>query len=160
MVNYQEEIHVAFALGKARVAPIKSVSVPKLELTAAVVSVRLKQLVRRELNLPNCKSMFWNDSTAVLQSIKNSTKRFSIFVANRLAIIDEHTTVDQWHYVPSKSNPADFSSRPVAAAKLSYSHEWLCGPPFLLQSKSAWPEPPVLLPELPCEFLSSKTEPV
>ena len=68
--------------------------------------------------------------------------------------------MDQWHYVSSKSNPADFSSRPVAAAKLSYSHEWLCGPSFLLQSKSAWPESPVFLPELPCEFLSSKTEPV
>ena len=123
MVNHQEEVHVAFALGKARVTPIKSVSVPRLELTAAVVSVRLEQLVRRELNLPNCKSMFWTDSTAVLQSIRNSPKRFPILVANRLAIIDEHSTVDQWHYVPSKSNPADFSSRPVAAAKLSYSHE-------------------------------------
>ena len=70
--------------------------------------------------------------------------------------------MDKWHYryVLSKSNPADFSSRPVAAAKLSYSHEWLCGSPLLLQSKSAWPEPPVLLPELPCEILSCKTEPV
>ena len=58
MVNYQEEIHVAFALGKLRVAPIKSVSVSRLELTAAVVSVRLEQFVKRELNLPNCKSMF------------------------------------------------------------------------------------------------------
>ena len=123
MVNYQEEVYVAFALGKARMAPIKSMSVPKLELTAAVVSVHLEQLVRRELNLPNCKSTFWTDLTVVLQGIRNSTKRFPILVANRLAIIDQHTTVDQWHYVPSKSNPADFSSRLVAAAKLSYSYE-------------------------------------
>ena len=66
--------------------------------------------------------------------------------------------MDQRHYVTSKSNPADFSSHPVAAANFSYSDEYLHALPFLLQSKSAWPEPPVLLLELPCELRNFTVE--
>ena len=95
MINSRGRIHCSFIVGKARVAPIKAVSIPKLELTAAVVSVRLEQLVRKELCLINCKFFFWTDATAVLQVIKNASKRFPIFVANRIAIIGEHTSVDQ-----------------------------------------------------------------
>ena len=74
-------------------APIKAVSIPRLELTAAVLSVRLCQMVQKELNLPNCKSVYWTDSTAVLHIIHYETKRFPIFVANRVAVINEHTDI-------------------------------------------------------------------
>ena len=82
-------------MGKALVAPIKSVSVPRLELTAAVVSVRLEQHVKKEFDITEIKSVFWTDSTAVLQILRNSTKRFPVFVANRLAVIETYTTADQ-----------------------------------------------------------------
>ena len=102
MINSHGRIHCSFIVGKARVAPIKAVSIPKLKLTAAVVSVRLEQLVRKELCLINCESFFWTDATAVLQITKNASKRFPVFVANRIAIVGEHTSVDQWHFVPTK----------------------------------------------------------
>ena len=89
----------------------KSVSIPRLELTAAVLAVRLDVLVRKEIDLPVGSFYFWIDSTAVLYCIKNSSKRFPVFVANRLAIIKNHTSVEQWHHVPSKQNPADIASR-------------------------------------------------
>ena len=94
MINWLGQFHCVFIMGKARVAPLKSVSVPRLELTVAVVSVRLEQLVKKEIGIPDIKSVFWTDSTAVLHIPRNTTKRFPVFVANRLAVIETHTTAD------------------------------------------------------------------
>ena len=126
---------LSFIIGKSRLAPIKSVSIPRLELTAAVLAVKLDVLVRKEIDLPVGSSYFWIDSNAVLYCIKNSTKRFPVFVANRLAIIKNHTSVEQWHHVSSKQNPPDIASRGVEASKL-ISENWLNGPSFLSQPHS------------------------
>ena len=147
---------LSFIIGKSRLAPVKSVSIPRLELTAAVLAVRLDVLVRKEIDLPVGSSYFWIDSTAVLYCIKNSTKRFPVFVANRLAIIENHTSVEQWHHVPSKQNPADIASRGVEASKL-FSENWLKGPPFLSQPHSEWPDSEQTVDEPPSEFLGAKT---
>ena len=85
-VNEFGDIHCCLLIGKCRLAPINSI--PKLELTAAVLAVRLGTTIRRELSLDNCSSKFWSDSTAVLQTIKNSKKRFPVFVANRISVIE------------------------------------------------------------------------
>ena len=125
LMNNQGQIHCAYVIGKARVAPIKAISIPKLKLTAAVLSVKLWLLVKKELVFLNCPAIFWTDSTAVLQIIQNSTKRFPAFVANRLAIIiNEHTQATAWRYVPFKLNPADFATRGISADQLI---AWLHG---------------------------------
>ena len=146
----------SFIIGKARVAPLKAVSIPRLELTAAVLSVRLYLLVTKELDLPNCNCVFWTDSTATLQCIQNNTKRFPVFVANRLAIICEHTSTNSWKYVPSKLNPADFATRGISAELFSHSHAWLQGPSFLWKTNDLWPAGPPVLPEMPSEFCVQK----
>ena len=97
---------------------------------AAVVAVRLDQLIRKELDLSLKSSFFWTDSTAVLFCIKNATKRFPVFVANRLATIETCTNINQWFHVPS-----DLS----LAAKDLGATDWLHGPSFLLQPQSKWP---------------------
>ena len=127
--------HLSFLIGKSRLTLMKSVSIPRLELTAAVLAAKLDELVRKELDFSLDFSFFWIDSTSVLYCIKNYTKRFPIFAANRLAIIQNHTDITHWHHVPSKLNPADTASRGVEANKLSCS-EWLQGPTFLLQPQS------------------------
>ena len=66
----------SFLIGKARLAPIKSVSIPRLELTAAVLAVRLNNVVKCALEAESFHSYFWTDSMAVLHNIKNKTKRF------------------------------------------------------------------------------------
>ena len=87
IVDTKNFVHCSFLLGKSGVAPIKSVSIPKLELTAAVLAVRLSCLLKAELDLP-VVLIFWTDSTVVLHCIKNNTKCFPVFAANRLAIIE------------------------------------------------------------------------
>lgn len=76
--------HCTFIMGKARVAPLKQVSIPRLELTAAVVSAWMDRLWRKELQMPLMDSVFWTDSTSVLKYVKNETSRFRTFVANRV----------------------------------------------------------------------------
>lgn len=76
--------HCTFIMGKARVAPLKQVSIPRLELTAAVVSAWMDRLWRKELQMPLMDSVFWTDSTSVLKYVKNETSRFQTFVANRV----------------------------------------------------------------------------
>ena len=125
-----------FLIGKARLAPIKLVSIPRLELTAAVLAVRLSNVVKCALEAESCHSYFWTDSMAVLHSIRNKAKRFPPFVANKQAIIEQRTETVHWRYVPSDINPADIASRGVSADNTSKLQTWLQGPLFLTEETS------------------------
>lgn len=92
MQNSRSDVHVSFQMGKARVTPLKAVTIPRLELTAAVLAVRVDLMLRSELQIPLQESVFWTDSTSVLKHIKNEDKRFHTFVANRVTTIREATT--------------------------------------------------------------------
>jgi hypothetical protein len=82
-------VKCSFLMGKSRLAPIKPVTIPRLELSAAVVSTKLDKMSRNELSLPIDQSFFWTDSTCVLRYIENKNKRFQTFVANRIATIHD-----------------------------------------------------------------------
>jgi hypothetical protein len=109
-VNELGDIHVAFVIGKARVAPLKVVTIPRLELSAAVVAARLEKMIRSEIDLSIDTTLLWTDSTTVLGYIANKDKRFKTFVANRLAVIHETTDPTQWRYVNTPLNPANDAS--------------------------------------------------
>ncbi|XP_077973262.1 uncharacterized protein LOC144428217 [Styela clava] len=130
-------------------------SLPRLEITAAALCVRVDMFLRRQLKFEK-KSIFWSDSTATIQSLYNSSKRFPTFIANRLAKIEEGSEPHQWHYVPSELNPADYASRGMTAKKLIAKKSWLQGPEFLYQNEENWPQMPVKLPHLPLEFIQKK----
>ena len=132
-------IHCAFVFGKARVTPRKPVTIPRLELSAAVVSVRVSEQLRRELCLGDIKEIFWSDSQVVLGYIANESRRFHILVANRVQQIQDKTSVEQWRYVDTKLNPADEASRGLHARNLTGS-KWLNGPAFLWKDESEWPK--------------------
>ena len=124
----------SFLMGKARLAPIKTVSIPRLELTAAVLSVRLNAAMKRALNIEYCVSKFWTDSMAVLHCIQNKSKRFPTFVANRLTIIEQNSNTADWHHIPTEMNPADIASRGASANSTKGLQAWLDGPEFLKDS--------------------------
>ena len=95
----------------------KFISVPRLELTAAVLSMKMACLLKKELVINFVDEVFWTDSKVVLGYIANAVKRLKTFVANRVQQIKKKTDVQQWHFIPTKENPADDASRGLNAAK-------------------------------------------
>ena len=117
-VNENGDTHCSFVLGKSRATPLKRMTVPRLELTAATVTVKLDKMVIKEVDSKVDKSTFWTDSTSVLRYIHNKNKRFHTFVANRISIIHDGSEPCQWRYINTKLNPADDASRGLSVEKL------------------------------------------
>ncbi|XP_038158088.1 uncharacterized protein LOC119794558 [Cyprinodon tularosa] len=137
--NSKGEIHCSLVMGKARVSPTKLTTIPRLELTAAVVSVTVSNLLREQLSCANTKEYFWTDSKVVLSYINNDSRRFHTFVANRVQRIRNSTSPQQWHYVPTDRNPADGALRGRTVNELIKS-EWFSDPRFLWESNIPTPE--------------------
>ena len=120
-------------------------TIPRLELWATVLAVRMNQTLQEEFQLKFDRTAFWTDSTAIRQYIKNEDKRFYTFVANRLTVIHDGSELSQWNYVPTNINPADDVSRGLKVKELLSNERWFRGPAFLLENKSSWPINPVSL---------------
>ena len=118
-------------MAKSRLTPLKPVTIPRLELTAALVSSKISCMLRKELEYAPMDEVFWTDSKMVLGYINNNARRFHVFVGNRVQEIREQTSPSQWHYVGTKSNPADIASRGAGAQELLNSPLWWNGPDFL-----------------------------
>ncbi|XP_064650125.1 uncharacterized protein LOC135501515 [Lineus longissimus] len=138
--NTRGNVHCALLLGKARVAPLKKNTIPRLELAAAVTAVRMNHLILKELDYPVDATYFWTDSTAVLRYIRNKTSRFKTFVANRIAVINEGSPIEQWYHVPTSENPADDASRGLPVNQFLENGRWTGGPDFLLKPPDEWPK--------------------
>ena len=139
LVNAIGKIHCSLVIAKSRVAPIKYTSIPRLELAAAVLSTKMSAIIRKELQYEDLVEYYWTDSQVVLGYLRNTHKRFKVFVANRVQQIREHTDVSQWNYVPSKMNPADCASRGLTGSNKKHLHLWFNGPEFLWKSEFQWP---------------------
>ncbi|KAM7393992.1 hypothetical protein PAMP_020821 [Pampus punctatissimus] len=138
-VNEQDIIHVTFVLGKARVLPLKTITVPRLELAAAALLVKMDRMLRREFHLDLKPSVFWTDSQTVLKYLANDKARFKTYVANRVSFIRDNTEVSQWRYVITKENPADDCSRGLSAKKFMEQRRWIQAPEFLWKTEESWP---------------------
>ena len=138
VVSPDGRVHVVLIASKGRLAPIKTATIPRLELAAAVMAVQLGHLIESALEVQCLSSTYWTDSRIVLAYIHNECKRFKVFVANRVSIIRQSSAPDQWQYVSSGDNPADVISRGCDAAKVP--QIWFDGPGFLSQFKCDWPK--------------------
>ena len=134
--SHQTEL--AFVFGKARVAPIEALSIPMLELQAALLATRLKGEILKGLTFKVTDIFMWTDSTTVLQWL-NSCNKLPVFVGNRTGEILESTTTDQWHHILSGDNPADTGTRGISSKALKES-SWVNGPSILRTTD--WPYKP------------------
>ena len=126
-------------MGKSRVAPSKITTIPRLELTAAVVAANIGVMLKEELNYASLKQYFWTDSKVVLRYINNEAKRFHTFVANRVQMIRSNTDPKEWRYIDTKNNPADHASRGLSVQELMKSN-WFTGPAFLWEKEISFGE--------------------
>ena len=95
LVSVDGRIHCAFLMGKSRLAHVKTMTIPRLELSAAVVVIQLDKMLREELDITIDDSIFWSDSTSILQYIRNESRRFHTFVANRISVIHDSSKPSQ-----------------------------------------------------------------
>jgi len=124
-----------FLFGKSRQAPIKTQSIVRLELMAAVTAVNVDIMLRREMRFQPVSTHYWSDSFTCLGYIHNDDKRYHTFTANRVSQIRAHTEKDQWRHVPGVINAADKASR----GSIDLEENWLHAPTFLSQPESEWP---------------------
>ena len=138
-VDCDGQIHVSPVVGKSRVAPLKSITIPRLELTSGTLSAKVGCMVKEELQMPNVEEFFWMDSKVALGYIHNDVRRFRVFVANRVQKIRTRTNKDRWFYVDTKQNPADLASRGLTVDDQEGGRLWLKGPVFLWKREELWP---------------------
>ena len=140
------QVMFALVFGKSRIAPLRKVSIPRLELQVAVLSVQFSELVQREIDMSFSKIYYWTDSEVVLKYIRNEEKRFCVYVGNHIAGIRKKSEVQQWKYCPSKENPGDDASRGMKPSDMTSECRWLVGPLFLKKPDLSWPQ--TSLPEV------------
>ncbi|XP_061704607.1 uncharacterized protein LOC133515970 [Cydia pomonella] len=133
-----EVITLHLLCSKSKVAPLKSVSIAKLELLGALLAARLYSKIMKSLKVKFDSVYFWCDSTIVLGWIRMSPHTLKTFVQNRVSEINELTGSAQWLHVSSKNNAADLVSRGLELDALINNSFWFNGPPFLHEPESNW----------------------
>ncbi|XP_059061146.1 uncharacterized protein LOC131854043 [Achroia grisella] len=117
---------------KTRVAPVeKEVSIPRLELCAALLATQLMFEVSQVMSIARENLYAWSDSTVTLAWIRGEPSRWTTFVSNRVSEILTMLDRDKWNYVNTKHNPADCASRGLSAKELSNHKLWWYGPDWL-----------------------------
>ncbi|KAK3102963.1 hypothetical protein FSP39_015321 [Pinctada imbricata] len=125
---------------KGRVAPLKSISIPRMELLGAILGLRLTCAISKALEIDMKHVTYWSDSMNVLYWIRGCSRSYKTFVANRVSEIHDHSEPVQWRYVPTEENPADIASRGTTVEKLVEEIKWWYGPSFLREPEQTWPK--------------------
>ena len=127
---------------KTKVVPLKTISIPELELCAAHLAARLMKSCLQA----NSKTRFkvssihpWSDSTITLAWISGELRRWKSFVSNRVSDIIDVISPSDWKHVPTEFNPADLASRGTSVLSLMESNLWFSGPKWLAKPIPFWP---------------------
>ncbi|KFD60589.1 hypothetical protein M514_27222 [Trichuris suis] len=133
--------HVSFLMARAKVAPLRHLTIPRLELQGAMLATRIASVIVRELRLKSDSVTFWTDSAVVLHWLNTTGRRLCTFVENRVSEILDVTKINQWRFVPGKENPVDVLSRGINPGRLKDT-DWFSGPSFLGRCSEYWPNKP------------------
>lgn len=154
-VVYSNHIECVLIAAKGKVAPIKAVSSAKLEMLSAMVLLYLMIAVKDALSIKIDDVKYWTDSAIVLWWINKPPNAWKLFVKNRVAIIQEHSSPNQWAHVRTELNPADCCSRGILPIELVNHNLWWHGPPWLSEETIIQPEIPGMPKEAQLEASSA-----
>ncbi|XP_071581131.1 uncharacterized protein [Temnothorax nylanderi] len=135
-------VEITLLLSKSKVAPLKPMSIPRLELLAAVLLARSIAAVRSALTIAIQIYHCWTDSKVTKAWLSQPPSRWKMFVANRVHEVQTLLPNVEWHHVPSQQNPADLVSRGVKPENLIQQSLWWTGPDWLKLSSDQWPSEP------------------
>ncbi|KAK3881885.1 hypothetical protein Pcinc_013710 [Petrolisthes cinctipes] len=134
---------------KSRVAPVRQITIPRLELCAAVLSARMRKVIEKESRFKFEEVLHLTDSMIVRSQIQKESHGFGTFVATRIVEIQALTNTDEWWWTTSTDNAADFATRPQHPSKMGSDSLWQTGPKYLTLSKEQWPISQPCIQELP-----------
>ncbi|XP_024893753.1 uncharacterized protein LOC112468697 [Temnothorax curvispinosus] len=129
------QVTISLLAGKSKIAPISPLTVPRLELSAALLLARLINVVRNSLSIKSIPVTCWTDSTIVLAWLRSHPSRWKVFVENRVHEIQSNLPDADWRYVPTQDNPADCASRGLYGDELLAHFLWWHGPSWLEKNK-------------------------
>ena len=140
MVDSDENVYMSLATSKTKVAPIKRLTIPRLELCGAHLLIRLLFHVREALRIPIQNVYAWTDSTIVLSWLEGNPRRFKTYIGNRVSSIIELVAPSQWNHVNRAQNPADCASWGLFPSELIEHKLWWDGPEWLCSAPTNWPK--------------------